>query len=274
MAHRGPDGKGSYCWEDTVLLHARLAIIDPQGGRQPMQLTWAGESYVIVYNGELYNTGEIRSDLIKEGHSFESHSDTEVLLHAYAQWGEGCLERLNGIFAFAVWEERKKRLFLARDRIGVKPLFYKAHEGGLIFASEIKTILAYPTVRAELDGEGALQLIMLGAAVLETVLLIWLFWRFLRVMRSLDRLNDGDGHTVYDSLTPKMMREEKEKYLHQPKKVFLWFCISAGFEVLRALPMFSFTITSIALVRLIINLVFLWVFAEYLSARRKSVEYH
>ena len=119
-----------------------------------------------------------------------------------------------------------------------------------------------------------LQLIMLGAAVLETVLLIWLFWRFLRVMRSLDRLNDGDGHTVYDSLTPQMMREEKEKYLHQPKKVFLWFCISAGFEVLRALPMFSFTITSIALVRLIINLVFLWVFAEYLSARRKSVEYH
>ena len=119
-----------------------------------------------------------------------------------------------------------------------------------------------------------LQLIMLAAAVLETALLIWLFWRYLKVMRSLDRLNAGDGHTVYDSMTPNMMREEKEKYLRQPQKVFLWFCISAGFEVIRALPVFTFTITSIALIRMIINLVFLWFFAEYLTARRKSMEYH
>ena len=162
MARRGPDGKGSYCWEGVTLLHARLAIIDPQGGRQPMLLNWGNETYVIVYNGELYNTNEIRSQLCRMGHSFEGHSDTEVLLHAYAQWGEDCLERLNGIFAFGVWEESKKRLFLARDRIGVKPLFYKEHEGGLIFSSEIKTILAYPGVPAELDAEGAAQILMLG----------------------------------------------------------------------------------------------------------------
>ena len=119
-----------------------------------------------------------------------------------------------------------------------------------------------------------LQLIMLGLAVLETALVIWLFARFLRVVRELDRLSDGDGHTLYDSMSKDMMREEREKYEKQPKKVFVWFCISVGFEVLRALPMFSFTITSIALVRTVVNLIFLWVFSEYLSARKKMIVYH
>lgn len=162
MARRGPDGNGVYTGENCVLLHTRLAIIDPAGGAQPMMLEWAGERYILVYNGELYNTAELRRELEKLGHCFEGHSDTEVVLHAYAQWGKECVESFNGIFAMAVWEEREKRLFLARDRIGVKPLFYKLHEGGLIFGSEIKTILAYPTVRAELDTEGAAQILLLG----------------------------------------------------------------------------------------------------------------
>ena len=119
-----------------------------------------------------------------------------------------------------------------------------------------------------------LQLIMLGLAVLETALVIWLFARFLRVVRGLDRLSGGDGHTLYDSMSKDMMREEREKYEKQPKKVFVWFCVSVGFEVLRALPMFSFTITSIALVRTVVNLIFLWVFSEYLSARKKMIVYH
>ena len=119
-----------------------------------------------------------------------------------------------------------------------------------------------------------LQLIMLGLAVLETALVIWLFARFLRVVRGLDRLSGGDGHTLYDSMSKDMMREKREKYEKQPKKVFVWFCISVGFEVLRALPMFSFTITSIALVRTVVNLIFLWVFSEYLSARKKMIVYH
>ena len=162
MRHRGPDDSGWYRDVNTVLLHTRLAIVDPVNGKQPMELTWAGESYCLVYNGELYNTEEIRKELTAAGHRFTGHSDTEVLLHAYAQYKEACVEHLNGIFAFAIWESKKKRLFLARDRIGVKPLFYKLHQGGLLFASEIKTILAYPTVRAELDEQGAAQLILLG----------------------------------------------------------------------------------------------------------------
>jgi len=162
MKRRGPDGQGVAKYPDCTLLHARLAVIDPQGGAQPMKLTWKGKTWVLVYNGELYNTQEIRTELTKLGHAFAGHSDTEVLLHAFAQWEEDCLERLNGIYAFAVLEEGSKRLFLARDRMGVKPLFLKRHGGGLLFASEIKTILRYPTVRAEVDIQGIAEILMLG----------------------------------------------------------------------------------------------------------------
>lgn len=162
MARRGPDDRGVSTAPECALLHTRLAIIDPAGGRQPMCLTHNGETYTLVYNGELYNTQEIRTELEKLGHRFLGHSDTEVVLHAYAQWGRGCVEKFNGIFAFGVWEQGRGRLFLARDRIGVKPLFYAEHRGGLLFASEMKTILAYPGFRAGLDQEGAAQLILLG----------------------------------------------------------------------------------------------------------------
>ena len=162
MRRRGPDSSGVYRSGGTVLLHSRLAVIDPVGGQQPMVLQDSGESYVIVYNGELYNTQEVKQELQALGHIFQGHSDTEVVLHAYAEFGADCLHRLNGIFAFAVWEEKRQRLFLARDRIGVKPLFYKLHRGGLIYASELKTILAYPTVQARLGVEGARQLLLLG----------------------------------------------------------------------------------------------------------------
>lgn len=162
MGRRGPDSSGVYRSADTVLLHSRLAVIDPQGGRQPMELTFGQETYVIVYNGEVYNTEELRALLLRSGHSFLGHSDTEVVLHAYAEFGGDCVNHINGIFAFAVWEEKRKRLFLARDRIGVKPLFYSRQAGGLLFASEIKTILAHPSARAQLDENGARQLILLG----------------------------------------------------------------------------------------------------------------
>ena len=162
MAHRGPDGRGCYRDGDCALLHTRLAIIDPQGGAQPMKLNWAGENYSITYNGELYNTAEVRNTLEKLGHYFETHSDTEVVIHSYAQWGEQCLSKLNGIFAFGIWEANRQRLFLARDRIGVKPLFYCLGSGGLLFASEIKTILAHPKSKAVLDREGAAEILLLG----------------------------------------------------------------------------------------------------------------
>ena len=162
MRRRGPDDFGSFRDADTTLLHARLAVIDPAGGRQPMTFFHENEEYTVVYNGELYNTPELRQELGRLGHSFTGHSDTEVLLQGYARWGRGVVDRLNGIFAFAVWEKRRKRLFLARDRIGVKPLFYALHRGGLLFASEIKTILSYPGFRAAIDTEGAAELLLLG----------------------------------------------------------------------------------------------------------------
>ena len=162
MERRGPDGQGIYQAGDCILLHSRLAIIDPQGGRQPMTLEYGQEEYTLVYNGELYNTLEIRRALEGEGHHFLGHSDTEVVLHAYAQWGAECVNRFNGIFAFGVWERKAERLFLARDRIGVKPLFYSQLGNGLLFASEIKTLLCHPGMKAELDAQGAYQLLLLG----------------------------------------------------------------------------------------------------------------
>ena len=162
MRRRGPDGNGVYKARGCTMLHARLAIIDPDGGRQPMTLERDGQRYALVYNGELYNTGELRAELEHLGHSFLGHSDTEVVLHSYAQWGAGCLDRFNGIFAFAVWEEKRKRLFIARDRIGVKPFFFTQHQGGLVFASEIKTILACPSVPRQLDAQGIAEVLLLG----------------------------------------------------------------------------------------------------------------
>ncbi len=162
MKRRGPDDRGIYQKEDITLLHTRLAIIDPAGGCQPMTIPWGGETYVLVYNGELYNTAQLQQELQSLGHHFSSHSDTEVILRAYIQWGKDCVCRFNGIFAFAVWEATRQRLFLARDRIGVKPLFFTVFRGALIFASEIKTILSYPGIPSELDREGAVRLLMLG----------------------------------------------------------------------------------------------------------------
>lgn len=162
MQRRGPDAQGCFQDEDTLLLHSRLAIIDPEGGKQPMELTWGQETYVLVYNGEIYNTEELRQRLVMAGHSFQGHSDTEVVLHSYAEYGEECLTYLNGIFAFAVWERRRGRLFLARDRVGVKPLFYMMYKDGFLFASEIKTIFSYPGIRAKLDRDGVAQLFLFG----------------------------------------------------------------------------------------------------------------
>ena len=162
MNRRGPDANGIYSFEQGCLLHSRLAIVDLLGGKQPMSLCWNKETYTITYNGELYNTDELRKLLMSLGHNFEGYSDTEVVLHAYAQWSDACVDRFNGIFAFAVWERKRKRLFAARDRMGVKPFFYKIHNNGMIFASEIKTILSYPTVKAELNSDGIAQILLLG----------------------------------------------------------------------------------------------------------------
>lgn len=162
LARRGPDQRGMYIEGRAALLHARLAVVDPEGGRQPMLLRQGRETYALVYNGELYNTPELRAVLEARGHQFEGHSDTEVVLHAFAEWGEHCVERFNGIFAFAVWCAGPGRLFLARDRCGVKPLFFTQAEDSLIFGSEIKALLCHSAVEPRLDADGLAELLLLG----------------------------------------------------------------------------------------------------------------
>lgn len=161
---RGPDSRGEYIRRHVALLHRRLAVIDVEKGGQPMEYRDDKENYVIVYNGELYNTEELRCSLVKAGLSFTTHCDTEVVLKAYLYWGEACVERFNGIFAFAVYEEKADRLFAARDRIGVKPFYYAQTKDGFLFASRIKTILASGQVRPVVDRNGLNEIFMLGPA--------------------------------------------------------------------------------------------------------------
>lgn len=159
---RGPDACGAYFQQNAALLHTRLAVIDLKNGAQPMQAVYDGRRYTVVYNGELYNTQEIRDDLKKCGHRFIGHSDTEVLLKAYIEWREKCVDRFNGIFAFAIWDEAKKSLFMARDRIGVKPLFYTQTDTHFLFASEIKALFASGLVKPELDLQGISEIMLIG----------------------------------------------------------------------------------------------------------------
>ncbi|KZO00741.1 asparagine synthase (glutamine-hydrolyzing) [Pseudobacillus badius] len=162
LAKRGPDASNIWSSRHVSFGHTRLIVVDPAGGIQPMKKTVNKHHYTIVYNGELYNTEELRQELVKAGHAFRSHSDTEVLLTAYIEWGEKCVDHLNGIFAFAVWDENKERLFMARDRVGVKPLFYKEGGGSLVFGSELKAILSHPAVKSEIGREGLQEVFGLG----------------------------------------------------------------------------------------------------------------
>lgn len=162
LTPRGPDAAGSYQDGDAVLVHRRLIVIDPAGGAQPMHAP--DGNTVLIYNGELYNTEELRNDLCARGHTFIGHSDTEVLLHAFLEWDTDAFSRLNGIFAFALWQKRERRLILCRDRLGVKPLFTARTRGGLAFGSTIGTVLCHPAVRPEIDEDGLRTLLLLGPA--------------------------------------------------------------------------------------------------------------
>lgn len=164
LRRRGPDTGNSWVERHVALVHRRLIVVDPAGGAQPMEKTVGGQRFVLVYNGELYNTEEVRQQLLSKGHTFSSYSDTEVLLTAYIAWGEQCLHHFNGIFAFAIWDVSRQRLFLARDRLGVKPLFYAQPAGGLVFGSELKAVLANPLVPRVLDATGLAELLLIGPA--------------------------------------------------------------------------------------------------------------
>src|SRR5262245_53290625 len=154
IAHRGPDGEGSWGEPGVGLVHRRLAIIDLAGGRQPL----ANEdgSVVVVFNGEIYNFRELRAGLEARGHRFRTRSDTEVLVHLYEEEGEDLVARLRGMFAFALWDRRRRRLLLARDRLGIKPLYLYRDSEKVLFGSELKAVLAYPGVARAVDA-GALE---------------------------------------------------------------------------------------------------------------------
>ena len=161
---RGPDSAGLKTYNHALMGHRRLIIVDPTGGMQPMTKIINNKEYTICYNGELYNTEEVRADLISKGYKFESYSDTEVLLTSYIEYGQKCADYLNGIFAFGIWDEYNQELFLCRDQLGIKPLFYSYIDGNLIFASEIKALLKHPYIDSIVDRDGLIELISLGPA--------------------------------------------------------------------------------------------------------------
>lgn len=164
IAHRGPDGKGAHVSAHCALAHVRLAVMDPENGAQPMTCMDGPFKVTIAYNGEIYNADELRAELSGHGYSFETGCDTEVVLKSYLCFGPACVEKLNGIFAFAVDDTRNERVFLCRDRFGVKPLFYTFSGSRLVFASEIKALFEYPGVRPLLGRTGICEIFGLGPA--------------------------------------------------------------------------------------------------------------
>ncbi len=162
IERRGPDEGNFYINTHACLGHKRLIVIDPEGGKQPMSFSCHGNNYTIVYNGQLYNTQELKDELLDAGFTFNSHSDTEVLLKSYIHWKYDLVHKLNGIFAFAIWDENNNELFMARDHFGVKPLYYCQKNDNFIFASEIKSLLKFPDVEAKIDSQGLCELFGLG----------------------------------------------------------------------------------------------------------------
>jgi asparagine synthase (glutamine-hydrolysing) len=162
LSHRGPDGGGLWLDHHVALGHRRLAVVDPEGGHQPMVVQEHGrELAVITYCSEVYNFVELRNELRSRGHRFRTAGDTEVVLRAYLEWGDGLAERLNGMFAFGVWDTRRHELTLVRDRLGIKPLYYHQTGNALLFATEQKTLLAHPAVRPAVDADGLRELLAL-----------------------------------------------------------------------------------------------------------------
>jgi len=149
MTHRGPDDDGVYTDGRTGIGMRRLSIIDVAGGHQPIS-NESGTVW-IVFNGEIYNHADLRKELEPRGHRYRTNSDTETIVHLYEEYGRDCVQHLRGMFAFAIWDREKRRLFIARDRLGIKPLYYQLTAESLLFGSEIKVILAHGGVRAEFD---------------------------------------------------------------------------------------------------------------------------
>ena len=164
IAKRGPDEDGIFVRNNIAMGHKRLIVVDPENGKQPMSYKYQGQEFTIVFNGQIYNSNEIRMILEKNGFKFMGHSDTEVLLKAFMHYGYDVVNHINGIFAFAIWNEYKKELFLARDHMGVKPLFYSIKNKEIVFASEIKALFEYPSIYPRISLNGISEMFAIGPA--------------------------------------------------------------------------------------------------------------
>ena len=162
LSKRGPDEDGYFIKDNVCLGHKRLIVVDPIGGKQPMTCEYNDNIYSIVYNGQLYNTKELREELINNNFKFESYSDTEVLLKSFIHFGYDVVNKLNGIYAFSIWNENKKELFMARDHFGVKPFYYSLKNDNFIFSSEVKSILEFPEITPTVDNTSICELFGLG----------------------------------------------------------------------------------------------------------------
>lgn len=210
MYRRGPDQNGFFQSGDLAFGHNRLAVIDPEHGVQPMTVTYRGNQYTIVYNGEIYNKEELNRELSLAGIRVETRSDTETVLWSFVHWGKDCPSKLNGIFAFAVYDKEADLLFLCRDRLGVKPLYYTFAGETFLFASEIKALLAHPGVKREVDRQGIFELLFLAPVTLPES----------GTFKNIRKLLPGEyatlqkgklERTAYWKLTPKPFTDTREQ---------------------------------------------------------------
>lgn len=222
IAHRGPDGEGFYTDSFIGFGHRRLAIIDlSPAGHQPM-MTPDGQ-YVLTYNGEIYNFNELRIELEAKGYQFRSRTDTEVVLYAYVEWGEAALNRFNGMFAFAIWDRRRQELFLARDRYGIKPIYYTLLGGKFIFGSEVKAILAHPCYSVDLDKDALLEYFTFQNLFTDRTLFAGVkllpAGTFLRVPLASQQLNPPSRYWDYGFIEPDEPKDERE-YIEELDRLF------------------------------------------------------
>lgn len=206
--HRGPDQSGLYFDETVCFAHNRLSVMDPESGLQPMTVVYQGRQYAVIYNGELYNTEELKRDLEPKGAHFSTKCDTEVLLWAYIFYGEECPKHLNGIFAFLVYDHSKRTVFVARDRLGVKPLYYALSDERWLFASEPKALLAHPAVTAKVDRHGLWELLFLTPVTGEESSV----FRDIKQIRAGERLMLSDSGVKRDFYWQLEARECRDSY--------------------------------------------------------------
>lgn len=225
ILHRGPDDAGFYVSENVGLAMRRLSIIDLKTGQQPVSnedgTVW------IVYNGEIYNHAELRSQLEARGHQYRSKSDTETIVHLYEEYGPECVRHLRGMFAFVLWDQRRRKLFAARDRLGIKPFYYLWDSGVLLFASEIKALLAYPRVHAELNREGLPEYLAFGYLSGEETLFAGIRKLLPGQTLELDETGDLQIKTYWDLTSPDGAVTRPESYYVETYRAMLEDCVGS-----------------------------------------------